>query len=153
MIGRARAIPLAVVLLAPWPSAAAEPPPPAEVRAATPDAGPPEPAGLPFGADSVQAVAESHQPEVTSCYEERLAQGKDVRGEVVVGFVIGKDGRATQARVKKSTLGDREVEACVVRAVGGWTFPRPATPQPVTIPFRFDEIGHRAAGAPEPAGR
>ncbi len=143
MRAHARAAVLAVALAAA--STRAEPP-----AAAAPGAGPPDPASLPFGAGSVAAVVQAHQPEVTACYEQRLAEGKDVQGQVVVSFVIGKDGLPGKPRVKRSTLGDKDVEACVLRAVRGWIFPRPARPQPVDLPLHFDELGRQAPPSPAP---
>ncbi|HVP69341.1 MAG TPA: AgmX/PglI C-terminal domain-containing protein [Anaeromyxobacteraceae bacterium] len=116
-----------------------ERPPPAS---AAPDGG--APSG-PFGPDAVWAVVEAHQARITACYENRLAEGRGVRGDMVVTFVIGVDGSPQKARVKRNTLGDADVEACVLREVRGWRFPRPPVPQPVELPLRFHEVG--------PAGR
>ena len=141
---------VALVVAAAAGAARAEPPP-----AASPaDAGPPDPASLPFGPGSVTAVVQAHQADVTACYETRLAEGKDVRGQVVVSFVIAADGLPSKARVKKSTLGDKDVEECVLRAVRGWIFPRPARPQPVDLPLQFEELGRPAppSAAQRPRG-
>jgi TonB family protein len=89
-------------------------------------------------------VVRSHEPELKACYESRLGEGKDVRGEVVVAFVIARDGLPERPRVKRTTLGDRTIEECVLRVVRRWSFPRPPRPQPVELPLRFDEIGRKA---------
>lgn len=106
--------------------------------------GPPDPGQRPFGPDSVQGVVRSHEPDLKACYEARLAEGKDVQGEMVLTFVIGVDGLPDRPRLRKSTLRDKDVEACVLRAVRRWIFPRPPRPQPVELPLKFDEIGRRA---------
>lgn len=94
---------------------------------------------MPFGPGSVWAVVQEHQAELTACYEQRLAEGKSVRGEVVLSFVIGRDGVPAKARVKKSTLADAAVETCLLRAARTWVFPRPSADQPVDLPLHFDE--------------
>ncbi len=128
-------------------SAAEAPPAPSPPPAAT-DGGPPDPASLPFGAEAVQQVFAVHHGELRTCYEEVLAQGHDLQGEVLLSFVITPEGEASRVRVKRSTLGNPSVESCVAQAVRRWAFPRPRRPQPIEYPIRFDEIG----GAPPPAG-
>ncbi len=127
----------------------AEPPPPATPSPpAAADGGPADPASLPFGPEAVQAVFSAHHGELRTCYEEVLAQGHDLQGEVLLSFVIGSEGEASRVRVKRSTLGNPSVEACVAQAVRRWAFPKPRRPQPIEYPIRFDEIG----GAPPPVG-
>ena len=128
---------------------AAEPAPPAAAPpAAAPDGGPADPASLPFGPEAVQAVFTAHHGEFRTCYEEVLAQGQDVQGEVLLAFVITPEGEASRVRVKRTTLGNAAVESCVAQAVRRWAFPRPKRPQPVEYPIRFDEVG----GAPAAPG-
>jgi TonB family protein len=121
----------------PDPAPAAEPPDAA-------DGGALAPAPVPFGPDSVWAVVRGHEREITACYEERLLAGKDVHGVVLLSFVIGKEGLPGDIRVKKSTLGDARVEACLLRTARTWLFPKPSVPQPVELPLRFDEVGRPA---------
>lgn len=125
----------------PMPPATSPPPP-------RPDGGPADPASLPFGPEAVQAVFTAHHGEFRTCYEEVLAQGHDVQGEVLLAFVITPEGEASRVRVRRTTLGNASVETCVAQAVRRWAFPKPRRPQPVEYPIRFDEIG----GAPAPAG-
>ena len=129
--------PAPLLLAAAWALAA----PPGSPPSAGPPGGGAAQAAVPFGPEAVWAVVESHQPELTACYEQRLAEGREIHGEVIVSFVIGTDGVPLKARVRRSTLRDPEVEACALRAVRGWIFPRPSVPQPVELPLRFDEVG------------
>jgi TonB family protein len=99
---------------------------------------------MPFNAESVRAVVLQHQPEIQACYEETLAEGHDVQGEVVVALRVTPEGIADRARVKRSTLKSKPIEECVVRVVRGWAFPRPKRAHPIELPFRFDEIGSRS---------
>ncbi len=113
------------------------------------DAGTPDAWKMPFNAESIRSVVLAHEPDVRACYETTLAEGRDVQGEVVVSVVVTTDGIPDRARVKKSTLRDKQIEECVVRTVRRWWFPRPARPQPLELPFTFSEVGTKAAGAPD----
>jgi TonB family protein len=117
--------------------------------AGTADAGTPDAWKMPFNAESIRSVVLAHEPDVRACYEATLAEGRDVQGEVVVSVVVTTDGIPDRARVKKSTLRDKQIEECVVRTVRRWWFPRPARPQPLELPFTFSEVGTKAAGAPD----
>jgi TonB family protein len=114
------------------------------------DAGQPDAWSLPFSAESVRAVLLQHQPEIQACYEETLAAGHDVQGEVVVALVVSPEGFAEKARVKRTTLKNKAVEECVLRTLRRWPFPRPKRAQPIELPFHFDEVGSKskAEGAP-----
>jgi TonB family protein len=117
--------------------------------AGAPDAGTPDAWKMPFNPESIRSVVLSHEPDVRACYEATLAEGRDVQGEVVVSVVVTPDGIPDRARVKRSTLRDKQIEECVVRTVRRWWFPRPARRQPLDLPFRFSEVGSKAAGAPD----
>jgi TonB family protein len=158
----------ALALLAGAPAVRAQPRPEDEVEeptdagageAGAADAGAPDARKMPFDAESVRSVVLSHEPDIRSCYEATLAEGRDVQGEVVVSVVITTDGIPDKARVRKSTLRDKQIEDCVVRTVRRWWFPRPARPQPLDLPFTFSEVGSKAAagtsdgGTGTPAGK
>ncbi len=153
----------ALAVLAGAPAVRAQPRPEDEVEepadAGAADAGAPDAWKMPFDAESVRSVVLSHEPDIRSCYEATLAEGRDVQGEVVVSVVITTDGIPDRARVRKSTLRDKQIEDCVVRTVRRWWFPRPARPQPLDLPFTFSEVGSKAApgtpdgGAGTPAGK
>jgi hypothetical protein len=121
----------------------------------TPDAGQPDAWSLPFSAESVRAVLLQHQPEIQACYEETLAAGDDVQGDLVVALVVSREGFAERAQVKRTTLRNKAVEECVLRTLRRWPFPRPKRAQPIELPFHFDEVGSRskAEGAPTKPAR
>jgi TonB family protein len=57
------------------------------------------------------------------CYERRAIVRPDLRGEVTVEVTVGPDGAVRQSRVSASSLGDADVERCVVTEVRGLAFP------------------------------
>ena len=128
-----------------------EPPaetPPAEPAAPPADAGSEEPAAPPAGAsekgtidiEEVKAVIRSYMGRIKICYKTGLDRNPDLKGEVKVLFTIGTDGRVTSSRIAESTLGDADVENCILRRFRRMEFPAPSGGE-VTIkyPLVFQE--------------
>lgn len=73
-------------------------------------------------------------------YDETAAPEKSkMSGEVVVAFTIGKDGKATEAKIKSTTLHQPKVESCLLHEVLAADFPLHPQREPaqVTFPFTF----------------
>jgi TonB family protein len=60
---------------------------------------------------------------VRACYERGLVHNPNLRGRVVVRFVINRDGSVRTAEDAGSDLPDPEVVACVLRAYRSFQFP------------------------------
>ena len=65
--------------------------------------------------------------EVTYCYERQLAVKPTLQGGVDMVWVVDVSGRPTAIRVLGSTLNDHDVEACLVRRIRRWRFPKPSS--------------------------
>lgn len=114
---------LAVPLLAGWLGAAcAAPPPPPVEPSAAPWVGAPEGS---LRQDDFLRVFREHRQDVLRCLERGLADVSYIGGRLYVRFVIAPDGSVASARVTRSTLEHRGVEACIVHAAYDWRFPRP----------------------------
>jgi hypothetical protein len=61
---------------------------------------------------------------IRGCYERRLQSNPRLAGRVTLRFVVDHSGAVPAAHVVHSTLGDAEVEACLVDAIGEIQFPR-----------------------------
>jgi len=59
------------------------------------------------------------RPEVTACYEERLANTPDLRGTVILSFNVSKMGQVGFVRVQKNTTSSASLATCVKLAVSG----------------------------------
>ncbi len=70
------------------------------------------------------------------CYERRAIVRPDLRGDVTVEVTVGPDGAVRESRVSTSSLGDDDVERCVVTEVRGLAFPA-TEGETVTITHRF----------------
>lgn len=74
--------------------------------------------------EAVKVVVRQHRNEIRYCYENELKKNPKLAGQVKVKITIPGDGSATSVIVSSTTLKNRELEECMVRAIGSWTFPR-----------------------------
>jgi hypothetical protein len=88
--------------------------------------------------DIVQRVVRAHQGGVKYCYETELMRQPKLGGKIVVSWRIDLEGKVASARIRTTTMNNTAVEACLVRQIGRWRFPKPAgTMVDVSYPFLF----------------
>jgi TonB family protein len=73
--------------------------------------------------DQIRAVIGANRAKVRGCYETRLESAPNLRGKVVIRFVIGEAGQVLESKVRESTVGDPELEGCVAARVSTFRFP------------------------------
>jgi hypothetical protein len=66
-----------------------------------------------------------HKAQISFCYTKQLTRFPDLHGKVLLQWIISLDGSVKGAKVKSSSLGNGDVESCMVRALQGWRFPKP----------------------------
>ena len=72
---------------------------------------------------SIQKIMRSHEGEIRHCYEMALIDDKTLTGKMSVRFVIlSNNGLVEEVEIAESTLGNPEVEQCVVDHIGKWKF-------------------------------
>jgi len=93
--------------------------------------------------DIVRRIVRAHINEVRHCYNQGLARDPNLDGRVTVNFTIDERGRVSASSEHSSTLTDRGVTQCVVKAVKRWKFPKPKGGSTVEVryPFVFGEGG------------
>jgi len=64
--------------------------------------------------ESIQTVVRGHFGSVLSCYEDGRKRDPNLKGKVIVKFVIAEDGNTKEAADAGSTLPDKDVVSCVV---------------------------------------
>lgn len=74
----------------------------------------------------IQGVLATREDEVRLCYMDALRRTPRVEGRVSIRLVIGSDGAASNLGNGGSDLPDAAAVACVVAALDGLEFPRPA---------------------------
>lgn len=83
----------------------------------------------------VQRIVRQNFGRFRLCYENGLRLNPTLGGTVAVKFVIGKDGAVrTFALDPSTTMADKGVSACVVRAIGQLSFPQPESGE-VTVVY------------------
>jgi TonB family protein len=72
------------------------------------------------------------------CFEK--TNGRRLKGQVVVRFIVDRDGRVSLSELEKSTLGDEEATSCVVDGFRKLRFPQPdGGVVTVVYPMKFSQ--------------
>ena len=66
-----------------------------------------------------------HKAQIRFCYNKQLTRFPNLTGKVSLFWVIAMDGSVRGAKVRKSSLGNKDAESCMVRALSSWRFPKP----------------------------
>jgi hypothetical protein len=74
---------------------------------------------------AVDRAFESFSPQLQSCHRAALTRVRYVGGDVTFFLRLGADGHPRFVHVRETTLGDREMERCLVDALLGATWPKP----------------------------
>jgi hypothetical protein len=92
---------------------------------------------------AINATIAKYINQVRRCYEEQLKLIPSLEGMVTVNFEIGGNGMLNYSRVKKSSLGNKNVETCITKKMMGWQFPKPkgGTNVNVNYPFMLRPVG------------
>jgi TonB family protein len=85
----------------------------------------------------IRRVIHSHASQVRFCYESELVRHPGMNGKVAVKFIIAASGSVQRASVDQSTLGNANVESCIVSRVYQWQFPRPKGGGIVVVNYPF----------------
>ncbi|MDQ7051652.1 MAG: AgmX/PglI C-terminal domain-containing protein [candidate division KSB1 bacterium] len=72
--------------------------------------------------DAVAAIVKSHNAAIQYCYQRELKRNPNLRGKVVVRFIIDASGKVVEVSIVSSTLRNRRVERCIVNRIKRWNF-------------------------------
>ncbi len=88
--------------------------------------------------EDVVRVVKRHKGQVRACYEKELKSDPNLLGIIVVAWTVTASGGVRGTRVVSNSTGNRDMERCITRTVGGWTFPASgAGDVDIEYPFRF----------------
>jgi hypothetical protein len=77
--------------------------------------------------ETIQRVVRSEFGKIRNCYEQGLGRNPELKGQVVVLFVIGKDGKVRPAKIAEgTTLADQDAKECIRSVFSGLVFPAPS---------------------------
>lgn len=90
----------------------------------------------------IARVVRAHLGQIKHCYERQLLVDPNIFGKVVARWVIDGAGKVDTSSVKKTTMGNRNVENCVLSKINGWKFPKPKGGGKVIVsyPFLFKSV-------------
>ncbi len=71
-------------------------------------------------AESIQAVVASHSPAIEYCYQRAIKRDPNLKGKVVVRFVITPQGTVESATIVSKSSTNAEVEDCILSRIRRW---------------------------------
>jgi hypothetical protein len=80
-------------------------------------------------------------PRLNACYESQLKSDESLAGRWRLAFTVTKAGKVASASAEGVTASVPEFEACLASEVGGWSFQRIKSDQPVRKSFTFRPAG------------
>ena len=95
-------------------------------------------------ASAIEAALLAHKDEFRLCYEREInAENPNLAGRVGTTFVIGAQGRVTEAGVASTSLNHAPTERCILNVIKRIDFPVPRGGGMVQVsyPFKFSPAG------------
>jgi len=94
--------------------------------------------GATISESDVVNVVNRRKGQVRACYEKQLKGNPDLAGTVSVAWTVTATGGVSGVRVLRNGTGNRDIESCIVRTIGTWSFPASqGAGVDVEYPFRF----------------
>ena len=72
--------------------------------------------------DAISREINKHNDAIEHCYKREAKLNPNLKGDVLIEFVIGFNGRIKKARIVSSSLRSKKVESCIQGRVRGWRF-------------------------------
>jgi TonB family protein len=85
----------------------------------------------------VQRIVRRHLREARVCYDAESSRNPGLEGRITVRFTIGAKGQVLTSALLSSTIGNAEVEHCLVELVKKISFPKPLGGGPSSHTFHF----------------
>jgi TonB family protein len=73
----------------------------------------------------IARIVRRHQNEIRYCYERELQRDPNLHGRVAVLWIIDGTGAVAQASIADSSMGNANVENCMLTRIRRWRFPEP----------------------------
>lgn len=88
------------------------------------------------GAGSIQGALAAHRAALDACHDKSKSRTR--AGQVTLRFAIHPDGHIDGAKIPSSTLGDPELERCLISTIQGATLPAGLTAKVVAYSLSLD---------------
>ncbi len=92
--------------------------------------------------ETVQRYIRSKMGQIRWCYKTELQKDRALEGKITVQFFISPSGKVSNSKIQASTLGNANVERCIIDKVTNWRFPssKQGAGAVVSYPFIFKAI-------------
>jgi len=88
--------------------------------------------------EQLERVVRRHSRGIRYCYERELQDDPALEGRIVANWTIDLDGHVSRRSIETNSMGNRNVESCLLREIGRMRFPEPDGGMVVvTYPFTF----------------
>lgn len=88
--------------------------------------------------EQIERVVRRHSRGIRYCYEHELMNDPELAGRISVNWTIDLEGRVSSASIVENSMGNRDVEGCIMREVRRMRFDQPDGGMVVvTYPFTF----------------
>ena len=94
----------------------------------------------PLDKEIVRRVIRARMNSLRGCYHEGLKSKPELRGKLSVDFEIGEDGKVAAAKIHESKIGSASVEACFIKVIDDWTFPKLKAGERVQVRQDFELV-------------
>ncbi len=88
--------------------------------------------------DLIQRIMKRHNGAIRACYENALKLDPTVKGQITIAWTINTKGEVEKPTAKTNTTGNKDLEACITKAVEKIRFPATDSPTQITYPFTFE---------------
>lgn len=97
--------------------------------------------GVPSGLKpkEIKTVVDTNFNQIEKCHEKYAQDYPKVSGIVEIKFIIGSTGKVVSSKVVEDSLGNEDINKCIIKKTLQWMFPKPRGGKNVTvlIPFAF----------------
>lgn len=86
----------------------------------------------------VRRIVRSRTNEVRQCYSMSLRSFPKSKGTVTFAWTIDAEGKVSSAKKVSSTIRDKKLPPCIVKAIKRWKFPKPQDGASISVKFPFE---------------
>ena len=93
--------------------------------------------------EEIQHVVEKFMAQIKYCYDREFQKYPDLSGKLLAQWVIAAEGNVNTSKMTQNSMGNINVEKCVLRVINRMTFPKPRGGGIVKVnyPFLFSSAG------------
>lgn len=85
----------------------------------------------------VRKAIRAKLPAISSCYKKELQKDKTLQGKVVVSIEVLDTGKVRDAKIKRDTINNQSLNACLLTTVQSIVFPKPGPGLVAIVDYPF----------------